>query len=111
MKCKRRKAIFGIDDIAIATLIGSLVSAGTQVYGASKQAKAIREQNELQNAANINQQNMLLANNYDSIANNRDYIDDRQRNISINTRHTNELAMGGKRYKMKRRSFGGLKCW
>lgn len=95
MKCRRRKAVFGIDDMAIAAIIGSLISAGTQIYGANKQANLAKEQIKSQNAANINQQNMMLANNYDQIANNRDYIDNRQNDIVLHTRNNNQFNLGG----------------
>ena len=38
---------------------------------------------------------MQLSNAYDRVANDRDYIDDRQQDIVLNTKHTNQLSLGG----------------
>lgn len=95
MKCKRRKAVFGIDDMAIAAIIGSLISAGTSLYGAKKQKDIATEQIKNQNILAANQQSMINASNYDKIANSRDYIDERQNDIVLHTRNNNQFNLGG----------------
>ena len=92
MKCKRRKAVFGLDDAAIIGLIGSIIGAGSNIYKA----------NQNKNMAAIDQQNLTLQQNLGQTANNRDYIDDRQNQIVLKTRNDNQLKMGGKYHKRKR---------
>lgn len=101
MKCKRRKkAAFGIDDAIL--LIGSAISAGTQIHGAVQNKKNIQAQQRAQNMAAIDEQNLALQQNLGTLANNRDYIANRERDIILNTRNENQLKCGGMR-KRKRR--------
>ena len=95
MKCKRRKALFGLDDAAIIGLIGSIIGAGSNIYKANQNKKAIQQQQRAENMAAIDQQNLTLQQNLGQTANNRDYIDDRQNQIVLKTRNDNQLAFGG----------------
>lgn len=103
MKCKRRKAVFGLDDAAlIASILGTVVSSGTQVHGAIQNKKRLQAQQRAENMMNIDQNNLALQQNLGTLANNRDYIDDRQNQIVLKTRNDNQLKMGGKYHKRKR---------
>ena len=103
MKCKRRKAVFGIDDaFMIASILGTVASAGTQIHGAVQNKRRLQEQQRATNMANIDEQNLALQQNLGTLANNRDYIDDRQNQIVLKTRNDNQLKMGGKYRKRKR---------
>ena len=102
MKCKRRKAMFGIDDAIIAALISGAATAGTGIYNSYQNKKRLQEQQRATNMANIDQQNLALQQNLGTLANNRDYIDDRQNQIVLKTRNDNQLKMGGKYRKRKR---------
>lgn len=93
MKCKRRKAVFGLDDAIM--LIGSAITAGTQINNAIQNKKNLQAQQRATNMANIDQQNLALQQNLGTLANNRDYIDDRQNQIVLKTRNDNQLAFGG----------------
>ena len=96
MKCKRRKAVFGIDDaFMIASILGTVASAGTQIHGAVQNKRRLQEQQRATNMANIDEQNLALQQNLGTLANNRDYIDDRQNQIVLKTRNDNQLAFGG----------------
>lgn len=95
MKCKRRKAMFGIDDAIIAALISGVATAGTSIYNSAQNKKRLQEQQRATNMANIDQQNLALQQNLGTLANNRDYIDDRQNQIVLKTRNDNQLAFGG----------------
>ena len=95
MKCKRRKAIFGIDDAIIAALISGVATAGTGIYNSYQNKKRLQEQQRATNMANIDEQNLALQQNLGTLANNRDYIDDRQNQIVLKTRNDNQLAFGG----------------
>lgn len=95
MKCKRRKALFGLDDAAIIGLIGSIIGAGSNIYKANQNKKAIQQQQRAENMAAIDQQNLTLQQNLGQTANNRDYIDDRQNQIVLKTRNDNQLKYGG----------------
>lgn len=97
MKCKRRKAMFGVDDAIIAALIGAAATTGTSIYNSAQNRKRLQEQQRATNMANIDEQNLALQQNLGQLANNRDYITDRQNDIILNTRNTNQLAMGGRR--------------
>lgn len=98
MKCKRRKAVFGLDDaFMIASILGTVASAGTQINSAVQNKKNLQAQQRAQNMANIDEQNALLQQNLGTLANNRDYIDDRQNQIVLKTRNDNQLRMGGYR--------------
>jgi hypothetical protein len=93
MKCKRRKAVFGLDDAIM--LIGTAITAGTQINNAIQNKKNIQAQQRATNMANIDQQNLALQQNLGTLANNRDYIDDRQNQIVLKTRNDNQLKYGG----------------
>lgn len=93
MKCKRRKAVFGLDDAIM--LIGTAITAGTQINNAIQNKKNLQAQQRAQNMANIDEQNSLLQQNLGTLANNRDYIDDRQNQIVLKTRNDNQLKYGG----------------
>ena len=96
MKCKRRKAVFGIDDaFMIASILGTVASAGTQIHGAVQNKRRLQEQQRAANMANIDEQNLALQQNLGTLANNRDYIDDRQNQIVLKTRNDNQLKYGG----------------
>ena len=96
MKCKRRKAVFGLDDaFMIASILGTIASTGSQIHGAIQNKKRLQEQQRANNMANIDEQNLALQQNLSTLANNRDYIDDRQNQIVLNTRNENQLKMGG----------------
>lgn len=97
MKCKRRKAMFGIDDAIIASLITAAATAGTGIYTSAQNKKRLQEQQRATNLSNIDEQNLALQQNLGQLANNRDYITDRQNDVILNTRNTNQLAMGGRR--------------
>lgn len=94
--------MFGIDDAIIAALIGAAATAGTSVYNSAQNKKRLQEQQRATNMANIDQQNLTLQQNLGTLANNRDYIDDRQNQIVLKTRNDNQLKMGGKYRKRKR---------
>lgn len=94
--------MFGIDDALIAALITSAVSAGTSIYKSNQQKKLAQAEQRSQNMANIDQNNLTLQQNLGTLANNRDYIDDRQNQIVLKTRNDNQLKMGGKYRKRKR---------
>ena len=100
MKCKRRKAFLGTAS-AIASIISALASAGTGIYNSYQNKKRLQEQQRANNMANIDEQNNLLQQNLGTLANNRDYIIDRQNDIILNTRNENQLKMGG--YKKRKR--------
>ena len=102
MKCKRRKAMFGIDDAIIAALITGVTTAGTSIYNSAQNKKRLQQQQRAANMANIDEQNLTLQQNLGTLANNRDYIDDRQNQIVLKTRNDNQLKMGGKYRKRKR---------
>lgn len=93
MKCKRRKAVFGLDDAIM--LIGTAITAGTQINNAIQNKKNLQAQQRATNMANIDQQNLALQQNLGTLANNRDYIDDRQNQIVLKTRNDNQLKYGG----------------
>lgn len=95
MKCKRRKAAFGIDDAIFLAI--SAIKAGNEINKSIQNKKNLQEQQRATNMANIDEQNSLLQQNLGQLANNRDYITDRQNDIVLNTRNTNQLAMGGRR--------------
>ena len=96
MKCKRRKAVFGIDDaFMIASILGTVASPGTQIHGAVQNKRRLQEQQRAANMANIDEQNLALQQNLGTLANNRDYIDDRQNQIVLKTRNDNQLKYGG----------------
>lgn len=95
MKCKRRKAMFGADDAIIATLISAAATAGTGIYNSAQNKKRLLEQQRATNLSNIDEQNLALQQNLGQLANNRDYITDRQNDIILNTRNTNQLKYGG----------------
>jgi len=102
MKCKRRKAVFGLDDaLMIASIIGTVASTGSQINNAVQNKKRLQEQQRATNLSNIDEQNSLLQQNLSQLANNRDYITDRQNDVILNTRNTNQLAMGGYRDRFK----------
>ena len=101
MKCKRRKAFLGTA-ATIASIVSALASAGTGIYNSYQNKKRLQEQQRAANMANIDEQNSLLQQNLGTLANNRDYIDDRQNQIVLNTRNDNQLKMGGKYRKRKR---------
>lgn len=103
MKCKRHKAVFGLDDaFMIASILGTVASTGTQIHSAIQNKKNLQAQQRATNMANIDQQNLDLQQNLGQTANNRDYIDDRQNQIVLKTRNDNQLKMGGKYRKRKR---------
>ena len=87
--------MFGIDDAIIAALITGVTTAGTSIYNSAQNKKRLQEQQRATNMANIDQQNLALQQNLGTLANNRDYIDDRQNQIVLNTRNDNQLAFGG----------------
>ena len=93
--------MFGIDDAVIAALINAAATAGTSIYNSNQNKKRLQEQQRATNMANIDQQNLALQQNLGQTANNRDYITDRQNNVILNTRNTNQLAMGGYRDRFK----------
>lgn len=99
MKCKRRKAAFGIDDAIFLAI--SAIKAGNEINKSIQNKKNLQEQQRATNMANIDEQNSLLQQNLGQLANNRDYITDRQNDIVLNTRNTNQLAMGGYRDRFK----------
>lgn len=99
MKCKRRKALFGLDDAAIIGLIGSIIGAGSNIYKANQNKKAIQQQQRAENMAAIDQQNLALQQNLGALANNRDYITNREQDIILNTRNENQLKYGGENEK------------
>ena len=94
MKCKRRKAFLGTA-AAIASIISALVTTGKGIYDAVQNKKNLQAQQRAANLSNIDEQNSLLQQNLGTLANNRDYIDDRQNQIVLNTRNENQLKMGG----------------
>lgn len=94
MKCKRRKAFLGTA-AAIASIVSALASTGKGIYDSVQNKKRLLEQQRATNMANIDQQNLALQQNLGTLANNRDYIDDRQNQIVLNTRNDNQLKMGG----------------
>ena len=96
MKCKRRKAFLGTA-AAIASIVSALATAGTGIYNSVQNRKRLLEQQRATNLSNIDEQNSLLQQNLGQLANNRDYITDRQNDVILNTRNTNQLAMGGRR--------------
>ena len=87
--------MFGIDDAVIAALISAAATAGTSIYNSAQNKKRLQEQQRATNMANIDQQNLALQQNLGTLANNRDYIDDRQNQIVLKTRNDNQLAFGG----------------
>lgn len=87
--------MFGIDDAIIAALIGAATTAGTSIYNSAQNKKRLQEQQRATNMANIDQQNLALQQNLGTLANNRDYIDDRQNQIVLKTRNDNQLKYGG----------------
>lgn len=95
MKCKRRKAAFGIDDALFLAI--SAISAGNEINKSIQNKKNLQAQQRVDNISSIDEQNSLLQQNLGQLANNRDYITDRQNDIILNTRNTNQLAMGGRR--------------
>ena len=101
MKCKRRKAFLGTA-AAIASIISALATAGKGIYDSVQNKKLLKEQQRATNLSNIDEQNSLLQQNLGTLANNRDYIDDRQNQIVLNTSNDNQLKMGGKYRKRKR---------
>ena len=78
--------MFGIDDAIIAALISGVATAGTSIYNSAQNKKRLQEQQRTTNMANIDQQNLALQQNLGTLANNRDYIDDRQNQIVLKTR-------------------------
>ena len=100
MKCKRRKAFLGTA-AAIASIVSALASTGKGIYDSVQNKKRLLEQQRATNLSNIDEQNSLLQQNLGQLANNRDYITDRQNDIILNTRNTNQLAMGGYRDRFK----------
>ena len=94
--------MFGIDDAIIAALITGVTTAGTSIYNSAQNKKRLQEQQRAANMANIDEQNLTLQQNLGTLANNRDYIDDRQNQIVLKTRNDNQLKMGGKYRKRKR---------
>ena len=94
--------MFGIDDAVIAALISAAATAGTSIYNSNQNKKRLQEQQRATNMANIDEQNLALQQNLGTLANNRDYIDDRQNQIVLKTRNDNQLKMGGKYHKRKR---------
>lgn len=87
--------MFGIDDAIIAALISGAATAGTGIYNSYQNKKRLQEQQRATNMANIDQQNLALQQNLGTLANNRDYIDDRQNQIVLKTRNDNQLKYGG----------------
>ena len=87
--------MFGIDDAIIAALISGVATAGTSIYNSAQNKKRLQEQQRTTNMANIDQQNLALQQNLGTLANNRDYIDDRQNQIVLKTRNDNQLKYGG----------------
>lgn len=100
MKCKRRKAFLGTA-AAIASIVSALASTGKGIYDSVQNKKRLLEQQRATNLSNIDEQNSLLQQNLGQLANNRDYITDRQNDVILNTRNTNQLAMGGYRDRFK----------
>lgn len=100
MKCKRRKAFLGTA-AAIASIVSALASTGKGIYDSVQNKKRLEEQQRATNLSNIDEQNSLLQQNLGQLANNRDYITDRQNDVILNTRNTNQLAMGGYRDRFK----------
>lgn len=94
--------MFGIDDAIIAALITGITTAGTSIYNSNQNKKRLQEQQRATNMANIDEQNLTLQQNLGTLANNRDYINDRQNQIVLKTRNDNQLKMGGKYRKRKR---------
>ena len=94
--------MFGIDDAIIAALISGAATVGTSMYNSAQNKKRLQEQQRATNMANIDEQNLALQQNLGTLANNRDYIDDRQNQIVLKTRNDNQLKMGGKYHKRKR---------
>ena len=93
--------MFGIDDAIIASLITAAATAGTGIYNSAQNKKRLLEQQRATNLSNIDEQNLALQQNLGQLANNRDYITDRQNDVILNTRNTNQLAMGGYRDRFK----------
>ena len=102
MKCKRKKAMFGIDDMALAAIASAVLSAGTNVYNSYQNKKTAQAQQRTANMQAIDANNLALQQNLGTLANNRDYITNRQNDIILNTRNENQLKCGGMR-KRKRR--------
>lgn len=104
MKCKRRKAAFGLDDAIL--LIGSAISAGTQIHNSIQNKKRLQAQQRAENMAAIDQQNLALQQNLGTLANSRDYITNREQDIILNTRNENQLGYGGYRDRFRKACFG-----
>ena len=94
MKCKKRKAFLGTA-AAIASIVSALATTGKGIYDAVQNKKNLQAQQRAANLSNIDEQNSLLQQNLGTLANNRDYIDDRQNQVVLNTRNENQLKMGG----------------
>lgn len=93
MKCKRRKAAFGIDDALFLAI--SAITAGNEINKSVQNKKNLQAQQRADNISSIDEQNLALQQNLGQLANNRDYITDRQNDIILNTRNTNQLKYGG----------------
>lgn len=101
MKCKRRKAFLGT-----AALITAGIGAASKIYDAYQNKKLMEAQQRAINMANIDQQNLALQQNLGTLANNRDYITNREQDIILNTRNENQLGYGGYRDRFRKACFG-----
>ena len=106
MKCKRRKALFGLDDMALATLAAAVINGGVNIYKSNQQKKQIQAQQRAENMAAIDQQNLALQQTVGTLANSRDYITNREQDIVLNTRNENQLGYGGYRDRFIKACFG-----
>ena len=94
--------MFGIDDMALAAIASAVLSAGTNVYNSYQNKKTAQAQQRAANMQAIDANNLALQQNLGTLANNRDYINNRQQDIILNTRNENQLAFGGQEPKKEK---------
>lgn len=105
MKCKRKKALFGLDDAATIALISAVVGAigtGASVASNVSSNKRAAGQQLLQQRYNNMSENeknsQLFAGNLQSFYNNQDAVEQRKNDLILPTLNNSQFKAGGIRY-------------
>lgn len=114
MKCKRKKALFGLDDAATIALISAVVGAigtGASVASNVSSNKRAAGQQLLQQRYNNMTENeknsQLFAGNLQSFYNNQDAVEQRKNDLVLPTLNNSQFKCGGSRYYKRPKSLLG----
>ncbi len=102
MKCKRKKAMTGLEIAglvgAIVSAIGTGVSTGVSLKKQSNEAANAKLQQRYENMSESEKNSQLFAGNLQSFYNNQDAVDSRKNNLVLPTLNNSQFKCGGKRY-------------